>query len=631
MNDVAKQRFEELRTGGLLPSPRGVALSIVEVTANPDATIDGVTRLVQVDPAMAGRILRYANAVHGGGLRRIASLAHAITFLGLFRVRQIALAFSLIDHYRTGECPAFGYFGYWTTSLATGIAAQRLAIQAQSPPDESFTCGLLSGVGRLGLATVYPQAYSELIESGAGGMALLDAERARFGIDHAQLSAEMLASWGLPEIFTDAVRHHEHPANAPCSPDTRAYALTASLHFASRIGKLLNLDEAHRWERVPSLFHAAAQLGFEADDVSPLIEAVVADWQAWGKELKLPTKSHFDLRAMLAAPQAAAEDEGTALGIAPLQVGLIMAASDRQAALARTLSMLGLRVGFTGDPAEAGAGLAGKRQDVLIVDLGEADPEAMERLRALHAEAGAAGHVIALISPAAESQVAELLLAGAADYLTYDHTEGALIARLANAQQMVSLRGAVRTEWQLAISSSGSWARANRRLLREALTDPLTQLPNRRYGLDRFSQEWAVAASNVLPVVCMMLDIDHFKRVNDQRGHDVGDLVLQQVASAIERSCRRSDILFRYGGEEFCCISPHTGLDDAIQLAERIAGAVARGSYGLPDDRFAVTVSVGVAAKTEEMRDPADLIAKADRALYAAKEQGRNRVVALSG
>ena len=152
MIDDAKTRFNRLKASGMLPSPQGVALAVLELTQRQDASIQDLTHLVQTDPAMAGRILRYANAVHGGSLRHIASPSHAIVFLGLFRVRQIALGFSLVDHYRSGACKAFDYLGYWTASLATGITAQQLAAQAQCPPDESFTCGLLSGIGRLALA-----------------------------------------------------------------------------------------------------------------------------------------------------------------------------------------------------------------------------------------------------------------------------------------------------------------------------------------------------------------------------------------------------------------------------------------------------------------------------------------------
>lgn len=624
MNDVARHRFEELKAGGLLPSPRGVAMSVLEVTSRPNVAIHDVTRLVQIDPAMAGRILRYANAVHGGALRHIASLHHAITFLGLFRVRQIALGFSLIDHYRSGACKEFDYVGYWTTSLATAIAAQKLATQAQSPPDESFTCGLLAGIGRLALATTFPKKYGELLRLGLSGKELAKEEIGRFGIDHAQLSAEMLTGWGLPDIFTGAVRHHEEPAEAPFAPGSRALALAAALHFAARIGQLLNLDETGRWEKVPSLFHAAARLGVEAAEVPPLVEEVVAGWQGWAKELDLPTRSYSDLKALLAAPPSAASDsDGAPLVIASLRVALLMEESARQQELAATLLALGLRVETGAD-----ADWQGLPPDAVIVDLGADTTAALQRLRELRAVAGNSIHVIALIPATAEGGVAQLLLAGASDYLLYDYTEAALVARLSNAQQLVSLRGAVRAERELAVSSSGDWARANRRLLHEALTDPLTQLPNRRYGLDRFAQEWSIALSNAQPIACMMLDIDHFKRVNDEHGHDVGDIVLQQVAAAVERDCRRSDVVFRYGGEEFCCICPNTGLNEALLLAERIVSTMRGGRYGRAEDSFPLTLSIGVAVQGKDTADPAALIAKADGALYAAKHGGRDRVTA---
>lgn len=628
MDAPARRRFAELQAGGLLPSPSGVAAAIVEAAGRPEAGIPEIVHLVQADPAMAGRLLRYANAAHGGARRPVASLAQAVAFLGLFRVRQVALSFSLLDGYRTGECEAFGYFRFWSTSLANGIAAQHLAARGLSPPDESFTCGLLAGIGRLGLATVFPKEYSRILETGIGGASLLAAERQAFGIDHAQLSGEMLVAWGLPDIFASAVRHHEFPADSPFSPDSRTYALTAVLHLAGRIGRLLNLEESRRWEWVPSLYSAAAPLGLEAGDLPPLVEAVATDWQAWGRELKLPLRSPGGLGSLFAVSGDGRDggEEAGGTAAARQRVCLVMADSPQRAELAAALSAIGLRPEAVAGPAEVAVC---REAGIFIVDLGEGGAAALDAVRSLRDELGDTAHVLALIGPAAEPQVAELLLAGASDYLCYDFSQPALVARLSVAQQMVSLRRAVRNEWHLAINSSGTWARANRRLLREALTDPLTQLPNRRHGLDRFDQEWAVAGSSGLPISCMMFDIDHFKRVNDQRGHDVGDLVLQQVAAVIERSCRRSDLLFRYGGEEFCCICPHTGLDDAVQLAWRIAGAVGLARYGRADDPFGLTISVGVACRVPAIATPADLIARADRALYDAKAQGRNRVVAL--
>ncbi len=626
----AKRRFEELKATGLLPSPKGVALAVLDLTQRPDASIPALTRLVQTDPAMAGRILRYANAAHGGSLRHIASLPHAIVFLGLFRVRQVALGFSLIDHYRSGNCPAFDYQAFWTASLAAGIAAQQVANQAQCPPDESFTCGLLSGVGRLALATVFPYEYGELLASAPSELALRQAEVDSFGLHHAELSAELLEDWGLPELFHRAVRYHETPAEAPFPVGSRAHALTVVLHFAARVGHLLSMDAAQRWERIPSLYHAAAQPGLDDHEVPPLFERVVALWQDWGRELRLPTHDFSDVKGLLTLPPDTATTAGqAALVVLPMQVVLVTPSVSLRQRLADALLALGLRVEPAADRDAARQLLRGQGVDLMLVELADAATASLELLRSLRAtEGGRNAYCIAIIPPEAEAGVARVMLAGASDYLLTDYTEAALLARLHAAQRVIALQGAVRAERESAIRSSGEWARSNRRLLQEALTDPLTQLANRRYGLDRLNQEWSFASHHGTQLACLMLDIDHFKAINDQHGHEVGDLVLGQIARVLEKVCRKNDIVFRYGGEEFCVVCPSTGLADAVLLGERIVRSVRDGRYGRIGARFPVTLSAGVAVRSADMADPDVLLARADKALYHAKTNGRDRVVA---
>lgn len=626
----AKRRFEELKATGLLPSPKGVALAVLELTQRADANIPALTRLVQTDPAMAGRILRYANAAHGGALRHIASLPHAIVFLGLFRVRQVALGFSLIDHYRTGACSNFDYTAYWTASLAAAIAAQQVAHEAECPPDESFTCGLLSGVGRLALATVFPYEYSEILATGPSELALRQMESDSFGLHHAELSAELLEDWGLPEIFHRAVRYHEIPAEAPFPAGSRAHALTAVLHFAARVGHLLSRDEVRRWERVPSLYHAAAQLGLEDHEVPPLLEHVIEQWQDWGRELRLPTHAISDLKSLLTLPPEPGGGEALApFTLMPLLVALVVTEPALRQRLANRLGALGLKVLTADDRADAPSLLQAQPIDLILAELPASVSEAVTWLRKLRAEGGARHiYCIALIPPEAESDVARLMQAGASDYLLTQHSDSALLARLHTAQRVIALQGAVRAERESVIRSSGEWARANRRLLQEALTDPLTQLANRRYGLDRLQQEWSFARHHGTALACLMLDIDHFKAINDRHGHEAGDLVLGQIARVLERCCRRNDIVFRYGGEEFCAICPSTAMAEALGLADRILRAVREGRYGPAGDRFSVTLSIGVAVRTQDMAMPEDLIARADKALYHAKASGRDRVVA---
>lgn len=160
------------------------------------------------------------------------------------------------------------------------------------------------------------------------------------------------------------------------------------------------------------------------------------------------------------------------------------------------------------------------------------------------------------------------------------------------------------------------------------LRDPLTRAYNRRYFDRRLLEEFSFARRQDSLLALLIIDIDHFKRVNDSFGHPVGDLVLQLVASAIERVMRPEDVLARYGGEEFVVIARHTSLNNARVLAERIRWHVAGLSVPLPDDAIQVTVSIGVAALGEETdySSREELVAAVDAAMYCAKSAGRNSV-----
>jgi diguanylate cyclase (GGDEF)-like protein len=173
------------------------------------------------------------------------------------------------------------------------------------------------------------------------------------------------------------------------------------------------------------------------------------------------------------------------------------------------------------------------------------------------------------------------------------------------------------------------------RLAEGALQDPLTGLYNRRHLDERLASELAAAQRHGRPLSLLMIDIDHFKQVNDDRGHLAGDEVLKMVAFVLRGAVRKEDVLARYGGEEFVVIARETASEGARALAERIRRAVERSHFGWQQADLGVTVSVGVtiaAALAEYVpgRTERDVVEAADRALYLAKQQGRNRVVTLA-
>jgi diguanylate cyclase (GGDEF)-like protein len=160
--------------------------------------------------------------------------------------------------------------------------------------------------------------------------------------------------------------------------------------------------------------------------------------------------------------------------------------------------------------------------------------------------------------------------------------------------------------------------------------ESLTGCFNRRAFYELFPREVERARRLGQGVAVVFLDIDHFKNINDRHGHETGDRVLQQLSSRLLGIIRETDLLFRWGGEEFVILLPHTGAGEAAALAERIRAAVAERAFAAGDGHpvVAVTVSVGVAGTGEGPAHPDALLARADAACYRAKEAGRNRVVA---
>lgn len=171
------------------------------------------------------------------------------------------------------------------------------------------------------------------------------------------------------------------------------------------------------------------------------------------------------------------------------------------------------------------------------------------------------------------------------------------------------------------------------RLKLDGLTDPLTGVSNRRFFERRLTEEIERWSRQAGPLVCMLADVDFFKQVNDQYGHQVGDRVLRQIASILGQDLRGSDVLARYGGEEFILLLPGTTRSQGVAIAERLRSNVEHSAFVIPEGvDLDVTVSIGLAcletgAESYGADPAARLFQQVDAALYEAKQTGRNRVV----
>ncbi len=251
--------------------------------------------------------------------------------------------------------------------------------------------------------------------------------------------------------------------------------------------------------------------------------------------------------------------------------------------------------------------------DLVLVDLGLPADEGLELIRHLRASPDRRHlPIIALGSRDKRDLRLEALRQGADDVVAAPWDEEELALRMGRA---LSLRAQVDALVQEAQA-----------LHELSVTDGLTQTHNHRFFQDRLKEEFRRAQRYDDPLALVLLDVDHFKAVNDLHGHPVGDEVLCAVAHAIRQAVRDTDLVARYGGEEFAVILPRTGLPGALTVAERIWRAVGALQAG-PGRAVRVTASLGVAGYPgRNVLAPDQLLRSADEALYRAKREGRNKI-----
>ena len=165
-----------------------------------------------------------------------------------------------------------------------------------------------------------------------------------------------------------------------------------------------------------------------------------------------------------------------------------------------------------------------------------------------------------------------------------------------------------------------------------ALTDPLTGLYNRRRFYESLKREFATSKRYKHPLTCIMMDIDYFKKINDEYGHMTGDEVLKGLSDLISATVREVDIVSRFGGEEFTVLLPHTTIDKSLIGAERLMDKIRKKTFKREGAKFKITVSMGISS-IDDIKDgnEDDLIRFADIAMYKAKENGRDRIEVFSG
>jgi len=607
--------LNELKAADRLPSPSGTALAIMQLVQQNDATVQQVSQLVEVDPALSGRILRFANSAAFGARRPIADVQTAIMMMGMQTVRDFALSLSLIGNNSKGHCPGFDYEAYWSRSLAMSVSIAAITAREHTVlPEESFTVGLLGDIGRLALATAWSEIYGECLGA-AEGKQLLALERERFAIDHNALSLMLLADWGFPAVFLDALKMSFERKVAGLG---RIDQFARQLIFARLIGNYCVADEAHRTVLLPDLTEEASFHALDEPALLTFVDETIALWHEWGKLIDVKT----DVRQPLLKTAAALES-------VPPGLDLLLVDDDPMmlARLSKQLVESGNQVAMCRDGASALKHVIEHRPQLVITDWLMKPMDGLALCKALRASVfGKNIYLIMLTSREDEDALVEAFDAGIDDYVIKPVSLRVLLARLQAGQRIIMLQHELEKESRDSQHYTAELAAANRRLKLMANTDILTGLPNRRYALSRLEQEAATALRANQPLSVLILDLDHFKSVNDTLGHDVGDQVLVHAANLMREAARTNDIVCRLGGEEFLVIAPITDGTTALLLAERIRSSIEKNQPQGFVLRRPVTVSIGVAGSIGAKPGWKELMKWADDALYLVKQGNRNGV-----
>ncbi len=651
--------LKEIQTSGHLPSPTGVALTILELARNPDTSTEDMAMVLVGDPSLTGQILKYANSAISGSRGEITNINDALVRLGMSTVRQLCLGFSVLSNSRSGPCPNFDYSVYWTHSLAMAVSSQALSRLIKSViPDEAFTCGLLCNIGHLALASVYPTRYSKVLTKWDHGFRskLLEFEEKKLSINHNTVSVVLFEDWGLPDYYCLAVdlQENEDWSSLPAGrrAQDRGHQLGRILNIAHLAAEICLETGDRRHPMVLQFMKIGEEMGIGENQWVALYDEILAEWGRLGHILNIVTSNVPSLETLVSRarefrgnipdkdvqleeiddngrqdadnPAELAEQSALSKG---MDILVVTDSLVDMRILEKKLTAAGHRLTKAVDGQDALEQALNTNPQVILTDWMMPRLDGLELTHSLRQTTMAAEtYMIIMTAQEGNDQLVEAFDAGIDDYVVKPINHGILNARLKAAARIVTLQERAARHREEVSRTINELGILSRQMHTMALEDQLTKLPNRRSGLEHFEKEWSRSSRTGESLLCMILDIDHFKKVNDKYGHDAGDVVLEKTAAVMKSAMRDIDVVCRFGGEEFLVICPGADVNVAKSVGNRLRKAIEGNVMDTPEFKGNITISIGVAVRNEKHTSPKDMIKEADEALYAAKEAGRNMV-----
>lgn len=633
-----------------------VAIKLLQVMGQPNASAASLEEIIRTDPALAARALKIVNSARYAPARPIHSISHAVAMIGFETIRSLALEISLYNHIlASGQSGAFDRVYFWRHCLSVAVLAKLIAkAVGYHDPEEAYTAGLLHDIGKIMLNGQGCMSYDEFAASLKQNSTkpLVERERDLIGLGHDEIGAYCCQEWGLPARIRQVIHFHHRRFYAENLDQETATLLSITafanyLAWIQGIGAMavdghpimqaeINVYLEIKELDLPKLLklmeqqvqEVAAFYGFQLPSADQLRTALVhaninlsrlsSKYYFLQADLRGRLRSLHKLRRCMLKPHHSLDINR----IIPSTLRELQAIFhyDRLFVLRINKNNRGLTLDRSRDLLSRGQPLP-----CAELEIKSADPVLSSCLRQRRPIllSRASSHDCAILD---HFQLDELGLVPIVDsskllgLLGLDnHVDGGAI----QAADLTAIK-TVADELGMALENAENFKAIQHR----SQYDGMTRLYNRQTIESLLKQAFKQAKASGPLFAVGLIDVDYFKKFNDNFGHQAGDRVLKLVAEVLRKFCRQTDKVGRWGGEEFLFMIDTACLAEAITIAERLRLEIEELGR-LLEQRFpgqALTVSIGLSAYEASHRTLRDLVDCADQALYLAKNQGRNRV-----
>lgn len=444
MNLVDDPKFTQLKISARLPTPKGVALQVITLTKQANASNNAIAHLIGADPALSLRVIKAANVLLANSSRPVVTIADAVVVLGVRSLRQLVLSLALIVDYRHGPCKQFDYPKFWTHSLLTGITAKHLAQHTRlASVDEIFAAGLFCHIGQLALATVFTDEYGALLEQSRGQplAAVYAMQQEKLGFNEAELSEALLADMNFPKVFQMLVRNCDQPEDIHLVDTTREWRLLHLLHLATLLADIFLADPATASQFVNKIKQQAQILTITMGELIEIGDACLRDWVEWSALLGMSNSLNISPFSELLQSVDISDELVPATNVQPLRVLLV---NDDPALLKSLQTMLqtaGHRVVTASNGVEAIGQIRRSIPQLIVCDWMMPEMDGVALCRKLRAtEEHRLIYLVTLTAQENPDELIDAFEAGADDCLVKPIDPRVFMARLRAAQRVIQMQ-----------------------------------------------------------------------------------------------------------------------------------------------------------------------------------------------